>query len=157
MASQIYHIFLALIWDPLHPLHLQLEIQGWIFFLRVQNNTYFPDCVAQFVNGGECLWFYGNCPNLSSGLPTSSSSPKCKLAFPGICPEISGGRPCHVKHVCTGVGRWAPLPGPGAGWEMLWSSVSRSWSSRYICREFNLHQPQSVDASTFSRVCGCCK
>lgn len=52
--SQIYHIFLALIGDSLH---LQLEIYGWIF-LRIQNNIFFPDCVAHFVNDDEYLWYY---------------------------------------------------------------------------------------------------
>lgn len=37
------------------------------------------------------------------------------------------------------------LPGPGAGWEMLWSSASHSWSSKSTCREFDLHQSHTVD------------
>lgn len=44
------------------------------------------------------------------------------------------------------------LPGPGAEWEMQWSSASHSWSSKSTCREFDLHQSQAVDVNTIPSV-----
>lgn len=49
---------------------------------------------------------------------------------------------------------WLCLPGPRAGWKMLWSSASHSWSAKSTCREFDLHQSQAVDTNTIPCVFG---